>query len=128
MTNNLQDLTRVVSEAEIFMQSHSLAPKVVYSVNLVIEEMLTNIIKYAFDDRAAHEIELMMTIKDSGVIVRCEDSGREFDPLSMPAPEAKDSILECNEGGLGIHLVRKTVHSMEYLRDGQKNILTMTVR
>ncbi|MBI5251561.1 MAG: ATP-binding protein [Desulfomonile tiedjei] len=128
MRNNLQDLTRLVSEADQFMQSHCLSPRTVYCVNLVLEEVLTNIVKYAFDDASAHEIQLILTIKDSEVIVTCEDAGREFDPLAIPSPEARDSILECEVGGLGIHLVRKTVHSMEYFRDRHKNVLIMTIK
>ena len=128
MLNNLQDLTRLMSEADLFMQSHSLAPKTMYCVNLALEEMLTNIVKYAFDDEDSHEIQLLMTITESDVVLRFEDAGREFDPLSLPPPEIKDSILQCNEGGLGIHLVRKTVHSMEYSRSLHKNVLIMTIR
>jgi anti-sigma regulatory factor (Ser/Thr protein kinase) len=127
MGNNYEELTRLMAEADAFMQSHRLAPKIIYSVNLVLEEILTNIVKYAFDADCIPEVQLVLTVKDRHVEVRCEDSGREFDPLSVPPPELQDSIQECNEGGLGIHLVRRTVKSIEYCRNNNKNILTMTI-
>lgn len=130
MANTFEDLARLMADAELFLQSHGLPPRTVYDVNLVLEEVLTNIVKYGFDDEAAHEIQLIVTITDSGVTIRCEDEGREFDPLAACPPdiEARDSILECQVGGLGIHLVRQTVQSIEYSRKEHKNVLTMTIK
>jgi serine/threonine-protein kinase RsbW len=130
MANTFEDLARLMADAELFLQSHGLPPRTVYDVNLVLEEVLTNIVKYGFDDEATHEIQLIVTITDSGVTIKCEDDGREFDPLAALPPdiEGRDSILELTEGGLGIHLVRQTVQSMEYSREEHKNVLTMTIK
>ena len=130
MGNNLQDLCRLVSEVELFMHAQSLSSRTRYSVNLVLEEILTNIVKYAYDDECSHEIEVEMSVSNSDVVVviRCEDDGREFNPLSAPPPGIEDSIHQCDEGGLGIHLVRQAAHSMEYCRSKHKNVLTMSIK
>lgn len=128
MGNNLQDLCRMVSEVELFMHAHSLSSRTIYSVNLVLEEILTNIVKYAYDDECSHEIEVEMSVSNSQIVIRCEDDGREFNPLSAPTPGIEDSIHQCDEGGLGIHLVRQAAHSMEYCRSERKNVLTMSIK
>jgi serine/threonine-protein kinase RsbW len=130
MANTFEDLARLMADAEVFLQSHGLSPRTVYDVNLILEEVLTNIVKYGFDDEATHEIQLIITIMGSGVTIRCEDDGREFDPVAARPPdiEGRDSILECTEGGLGIHLVRQTVQSMQYSREEHKNVLTVTIK
>lgn len=130
MANTFEDLARLMAEAELFLQSHGLSQRTVYDVSLVLEEVLTNIVKYGFDDEATHEIQLIMTVSNSIVTIRSEDDGREFDPLAVPPPdiEARDSILDCQVGGLGIHLVRQTVQSIDYSREKHKNVLTVTIK
>ncbi len=130
MANTFEDLARLMADAELFLQSRGLSARTVYDVNLVLEEVLTNIVKYGFNDEATHEIRLTIAITSAGVTIRCEDEGREFDPLALSPPdiEGRDSILECEVGGLGIHLVRQTVQSIDYSREGHKNVLTMTIK
>jgi anti-sigma regulatory factor (Ser/Thr protein kinase) len=48
----------------------------------------------------------------------------------LAAPEV-DTTLPLEEkpvGGLGIHLIRQSVDALEYRREGNRNILVMTVR
>ncbi len=43
---HVEDLARLMADAELFLQSHGLSPRTVYDVHLVLEEVLTNIVKY----------------------------------------------------------------------------------
>ena len=56
-------------------------------------------------------------------MIRFVDDGREFDPLAVPSPVMKASIEDISVGGLGVHLVRKSVDEIQYSRDRYKNIL-----
>jgi serine/threonine-protein kinase RsbW len=56
------------------------------------------------------------------------DDGREFNPLLVPEPEARHSILDCAVGGLGIHLVKTMTESVEYRRDQRKNIFVTSLK
>jgi len=127
MRNNVKDLAALMAGASAFLESQSLPEAAVYKANLVLEEVLTNIVKYAFEDASEHEISVLLAVNDEELTIRFVDDGREFDPLAVPAPVMKESIQEVTVGGLGVYLVRKSVNSIEYRREESKNILTTTI-
>ncbi len=123
MRNNFKELAALMNQASTFLESESLPEAAVYKAHLVLEEVLTNIIKYAFEDAAEHEISVVLAVNDIDLMIRFVDDGREFDPLAVPLPVMKESIQEITVGGLGVHLVRNSVNSMEYRREQAKNVL-----
>jgi serine/threonine-protein kinase RsbW len=125
MRNSTQDLIRVMGEASAFMESLSVTSGVLYKANLVLEEILTNIVKYAFTDRGEHEVSVHLARQGEELTIRFVDTGCEFNPLSCPPPAQSDSLLDCPVGGLGIYLVCKTVDRIEYRREQHSNILTV---
>jgi anti-sigma regulatory factor (Ser/Thr protein kinase) len=128
MQNNLKDLAVLMNQASAFLESQSLPETVVYRANLVMEEVLTNVVKYAFEDTAKHEINVELSVNDDDLAIRFEDDGREFDPLAVPLPVTKKSLEDADVGGLGVYLVRKSVSSIEYRRDRSKNVLDTRIR
>jgi len=125
--NTPEELTHFMEEAGAFLESSPLSSEVVYKVNLILEEILTNIVKYAFSDAGLHVVNVHLAVKDREVLLQFVDDGKEFDPFSYKIPQLGESILECEEGGLGIHLVRQAADFMEYRRDGGNNLLTVGV-
>jgi serine/threonine-protein kinase RsbW len=123
-----EELARLVDEASAFAEARSLSPKVIYKVSLTLEEVLTNIVKYAFSERGTHTIEVTLEFTDGAARIQIVDQGREFDPCSFPPPQLGQSILQSKEGGLGIHLVRQAAESMDYRREDDKNVLIITIR
>jgi len=57
-----------------------------------------------------------------------EDSGTAYDPLSADAPDITLSAEERKVGGLGFFMVKNIMDSVEYRRNGNKNILTIKKR
>jgi serine/threonine-protein kinase RsbW len=123
MRNNLKELAALIDKASTFLESQSLPGPALYKANLVMEEVLTNIVKYAFEDAFEHEITVLLAVDDIDLMIRFVDDGRAFDPLAVPAPAVKESLEESSEGGLGVYLVRKSVNSIEYYRDQTTNVL-----
>lgn len=126
--NSLEEVTRSLDEVNGFLGACRLPPRIVYDVNLVLEEVLTNIVKYAHRDGGSHAIDMCIGLSENAITIVCSDDGHPFDPLSVPPPDFSLSMIEREPGGLGIHLVRKTVDSIVYARSEGKNVLTMTVR
>jgi serine/threonine-protein kinase RsbW len=124
----LDEVARSIEEVNRFLEGCEVAPRVMYTVNLVLEEVLTNILKYAHRDGKSHQIDLTVELNDEHVAIICSDDGHPFDPLSIPVPDLSLPIAEREPGGLGIHLVRKSCHSLEYRRNEGKNILKMHVK
>lgn len=118
----------MIEEAATFVELRPICPQVIYKVKLTLEEILTNIVKYAFSDSGTHTINVTLQMTDTVVWMQFVEEGREFDPCSLPPPELGESILESDEGGLGIHLVRQAADSMDYRREDGKNVLTITIR
>jgi serine/threonine-protein kinase RsbW len=125
--NDYNDLTNLISQANAFFESNSLPDRLIYTANLVMEEILTNIVKYAFSDSGNHAICVKMRLERDCLEIDFEDDGNAFDPLAAPPPDFKDSIMDCEVGGLGIHLVKNVVSSISYRRDASKNLLSVSL-
>jgi len=111
----------------IFLQPLALRPRTIFAVELVLEETLMNVISYAFQDDAGHEIDLTVQVEVGDVVLRIEDGGFAFDPLQVPERTPPASIDEAVPGGLGIRLVRRFASSTAYERVGNRNVLTVRI-
>ena len=93
--------------------------------NLTQPITLTNIISYAYDDAAEHQIGIRVALDGDSVCLRVEDDGRAFNPLDVPSPDLGLDFAERPVGGLGVHIVRSLMDTLEYRREDDRNILIM---
>jgi len=95
---------------------------------LVFEEIVTNIIRYAFDDSKEHKIDVSFARNDGELTLIFDDGGRPFDPRGVPAPDLHRPLASAPIGGRGIYLVRKTAKRLDYERTQRgRNRLTVVV-
>jgi len=94
-------------------------------VNVSLEELLTNVISYGYEDTQEHEIILRLSFADGEMTAEIEDDGRPFNPLEMTEPDINKPLEERQVGGLGIYLVRKFMTNLAYQRHEGKNRLTL---
>ena len=125
--NDMQELTHVLQLVNVFLEPRELQSKLVYAVNLILEEILVNIIKYGYDDEDSREIEVRIGVEEEEVALTVVDDGKEFNPLTVPPPDHSKSAMERIEEGLGLHFVRHMRNAMEYRREGDKNILSIWI-
>ena len=128
LRNDVAELGRLGDFLDAFSERHGLHPKVAYGVNLVLDELVTNVISYGHPGGGEHLITLRMAMRDGELTAELEDDGRPFNPLGRPEPDTTLSIEERPIGGLGIHFARKTMDDIQYQRRGDRNILTMKKR
>jgi serine/threonine-protein kinase RsbW len=121
--NDMQELTYVLQVVNVFLEPRALPSKLVYAVNLILEEILINIIKYGYDDGESHEIEVQIEVEQEEVALTVIDDGREFNPLTVPPPDRSKSAMDRLEEGLGLQFVRHMRNAIEYRREEDKNIL-----
>ncbi|MFC1857679.1 ATP-binding protein [Thermodesulfobacteriota bacterium] len=120
----LQSLQRIL---EHFSDSYGLPERCKFQLNLVLEEIFTNITTYGFSDAGEHFIQVNLSC-DAGILTVCvEDDGRPFNPVALKAPDLKCRLEDREIGGLGIHLVKKLASDINYERRGNKNVLTLTI-
>lgn len=125
LSNSIDELQSLSAKLEQFGEKQHLAPEMMFNLNLVLEEILTNIIFYAYDDSNAHAIELNIALENENIEIEIIDDGKPFNPLERPEPDVNQSLEARQIGGLGIFLVKKIMDKADYLRRANKNILTL---
>ena len=96
---------------------------------MAAEEVLVNIIRYAYSEGSPGDVELRGRVVSEGeFMLEFEDGGVPFDPTSIPPPDVNLSLSRREPGGLGFFLVRKMVNEVRYRRERNRNILTFLMR
>ncbi|MFH1035694.1 MAG: ATP-binding protein [Pseudomonadota bacterium] len=104
-------------------QAAGLDPQTLFRVDLAAEEILTNIIKYAYPQGEEGMVEVACGVRGGSFVMEFRDQGRPFDPLAVDEPELSEDLRLRPVGGLGIHLVRQVMERVSYHRQGQTNLL-----
>ena len=125
LKSNLSELDNLCRHLETFGQKTGLSKKFVFEVNLVLDELFTNIISYGFDDGCEHVIKVTITPENGGLCLYIEDDGKPFNPIEFETPDVSCSVEECKIGGLGIHIMKKLMDEVCYARCENKNMLTL---
>ena len=125
--NDMKELTHVLQVVNVFLEPRALSSKLVYAVNLILEEILMNIITYGYDDEDSHEIEVQIGVEEEEVALTVIDDGKEFTPPTIPRPDRSKSAMDRIEEGLGLQFVRHMRNAMEYRREENKNILKIWI-
>src|SRR5215831_19830580 len=82
-------------------------------VDLAIEELFTNMVKYSTGSKADVRIEI--TGIDRGVEVTLIDYDVDrFDVTARPGVDVSLPIEQRKPGGLGLHLIRRLLDSIQY--------------
>lgn len=124
----LREIERLNTMVRRFGDLHEIPSRALYAVNLALDEVVTNVSLYGFDNPAGQEVEVRLWAGGCEIHAELVDQGRAFNPLEVPLPRLDVSLQERQIGGLGLHLVRSLMDSLEYRRDGEKNVLTMMKR
>lgn len=91
------------------------------------EEILVNVIKYAYKEKQQGSLEMIWKVLPSLVSLTVVDFGRPFNPLKDNKQLKKSSSIEMQEeGGLGILLVKRLVDKVEYVFANGANQCTIS--
>lgn len=123
--NHLSESVRVKAHFDTFSEHYRIPDKIRLKMHLVIDELLTNIISYAYLDDEKHDIEIKVELAANRLKVSMVDDGIPFNPLGKETPDTELSLEERKIGGLGIHLVREMMDRVSYRRRIDKNVITV---
>ncbi len=99
---------------------------VAFSMNLALEEIVTNIITHGYGGREEYDITIRFSLEKHNLRIQIKDTAPEFNPLNVKEPDDLEKPLEDRHvGGLGIHLVKKFTDDVHYRRSKNKNVLTL---
>jgi serine phosphatase RsbU (regulator of sigma subunit)/anti-sigma regulatory factor (Ser/Thr protein kinase) len=126
VTNRPGDLERVVQAVDDLGATHGVPPAIVADVNVVLDEVLSNIIRHGYTDEAVHEIRVRLAAASESLDVDVEDDGIAFDPTTAPTVPPAGNVREREAGGLGLHFVHHLMDEVRYVRSGARNRLHLS--
>ena len=95
------------------------------SIRLAVEEAVVNVVCYAYSEDQEGDIRIVAQANSQRLKFIITDSGIPFDPTEASQVDITLPAEERRIGGLGIHLVRELMDSINYEREDGKNILTL---
>jgi anti-sigma regulatory factor (Ser/Thr protein kinase) len=121
----IERLNRLVRQ---FGELHDVPSRTLYSVNLALDELVTNVILYGYEEGSGQDVVIKLVTTDKELIASVSDSAKSFNPLEVEPPNLNAPLEERQLGGLGIHLVRSLMDHVSYARENEKNVLTVRKR
>jgi serine/threonine-protein kinase RsbW len=95
---------------------------------LCLDELVTNVIRYAWADANnsdPHSVVIAVDRTASELEIAVEDDGRAFDPTTAALPSFPHSLDEATPGGRGLLLVRSIAPRLSYERRDGVNRVTL---
>lgn len=96
-----------------------------FKLNLAIEEAVVNVMSYAYPAGTKGDVDIDAEADDEQLKFVISDSGTPFDPTQKAKVDTTLSAEERGIGGLGIHLIRQIMDTINYERVDGKNVLTL---
>lgn len=128
LANRLSEIAPLADRVSAFCAERGVSESVAFRINLALEELLTNTIKYGYADHGPHEIVIELQQFGDRVTVEIIDDGKPFDLTQAPMPDLDAPVEQRAIGGLGLHFVRTMMDEVRYCRDGSCNRVTLVKR
>jgi len=125
ITNRLERISDIAEMVEVFCEAHRCRKQTVAEINIALDEILSNIINYGYDDEGIGEIAIRLYFKSDSIFVEVEDAAKPFDPTQARPPQFAESLHARKVGGLGIHFVKTLMDEVVYTRHQGKNMLKL---
>ena len=110
-----------------FVKEHGVAADDAARILILLEELLTNLAKYGYSDRAEPGVaEIALALNGSRLEIEFIDDGCAFDPLAGTLPNFDAPLDERPVGGLGLHLLRSLADGVRYERRNDKNVIRLS--
>ena len=120
--NRLEEIDRVNDAFEAFSDEHAIPQEVRRSLKLVFDDLLNNVISYAYPDGERHLIDVRIELRVDRVVVEISHDGEPFEHPVEP-PDVSLGIEDREVGGLGVHLVKSVMDEVSYTRSGGRNVI-----
>ena len=131
ISEGTEEIPRLAEEVETFLDEAGLDGAIAMSINLCLDELLTNTIHYGYESKPSkYDIAVSLTVEDNDLTIEIVDDAAPFDPTTeSQAPDLESALEERRVGGLGIHLAKTLSDKMDYQLDALgRNHLTILKR
>ena len=110
-----------------FVREHGIDADEASRILILLEELLTNLMKYGYPDRAEPgQAEIVLAFNGSRLEIEFIDDGCAFDPFAGPPPNLDEPLEARQVGGLGLHLLRSLTDEAHYERRNNTNVIRLS--
>ena len=119
------ELEKLESFTADFALKAGLSDKDLFALQIVVEELVTNVIDYGEVPVGEHAATVDLTAQDGLLTIVIRDRGKEYNPLLREDPDVTLPAEERPIGGLGVHFCKKLTDAQDYERREGCNVLTL---
>lgn len=128
LKNSIDEIGRGTGQFEEFARQHDVPKDLVSKMNVALDELLSNIVKYAYPDAGEYLTEVTLDFDAVRLKAVISDGGIPFNPFNQERPDTTQGVDDREIGGLGIHLVKTMFDEVRYQRRAGRNIVTLVKR
>jgi sigma-B regulation protein RsbU (phosphoserine phosphatase) len=128
LPNDTQEVPRLAAFVDEVCEAIGFSPAVTMQMNLALEEAVVNVMKYAYPIGTHGNVTIEAQANDVRLKFTIIDSGKPFDPTVKADVDLSLPVQERPIGGLGIHIIRQIMDSINYERLDGHNVLTLRKR
>lgn len=126
--NSTSKLRYVYDNVSSFCDDNNVANDIKLTLNLIIEEYITNTIVHGSKVNQSNNIEIELKMNHEFIHTIIIDNADEFNPLEHQIPNLEDKINSRIPGGLGVLLINEKTDKKEYTRKDNKNIFKFSIK
>ena len=125
LPNDTQEVPRLNAFVEEVCQTVGFDKAVTMQVQVAVEEAVVNVMKYAYPMGQRGDVTVEAASNDARLKFTIIDSGKPFDPTVQAETDTTLPAQQRSIGGLGIHIMRQNMDSINYERMDNLNVLTL---
>ena len=123
----LSDIGNLFRMIETFGEANDLPEPKVYVVNLMLDELVTNLVMHGNSNDGTLTADIRLQVAAGGITLTVADDGQPFDPTAAEAPDVDAALEDRQVGKLGLHFVKSLADHVSYRLENGRNLLTISV-
>ena len=125
LPNDVQEVPQLATFVEEVCESHGVDMMTTMQLNLALEEAVVNVMTYGYPEGTKGYVDISVQSESDCLTFVISDSGQPFDPTTKGDVDTTLPAEQRSIGGLGIHLVKQLMDSIQYEYKDEHNVLTL---
>jgi anti-sigma regulatory factor (Ser/Thr protein kinase) len=122
-----REVRRLNDSVARFLWERGVPPDRLHDVQLVVEELVTNVLRHGVPQDGPHRVALEIDVAGDVIRLAVEDNCQEFDPTAAIPPSLGSSLEDRPTGSYGLRIVRRLVNGLTYRRLPAGNRVEATI-
>lgn len=118
----IQSIANIRDDLKLFAEQSDLPASELRQVTLVIEELFSKIIRYAFQNIEDEDLDITLSKLEEVLLIKIQYSGKLYNPVKTDPKEFSDPTF-IEEGEMGLSLIQAFCDSIEYKSENRLNTL-----